>query len=184
MFDLHSMNRLMNKIYTVYERLLTAGLILSGLLIFFMTMTVSADVILRNLKWANLPWVVEISEYIIFIATFLAAPWVMHKDGHIRVDLVIRMLPSRAGIVTRTIADGVAFAVCMFLLYYGARTALEAFRLNTQIFKQLVIPEWFLYSVIPVTGILLTTEFLIRILGRFGWGPLADEARNQTGENV
>lgn len=174
----------MNKIYTVYEKLLTAGLILSALLIFFITVTVSADVILRNLNWANLPWVVEISEYFLFIATFLAAPWVMHKDGHTRVDLVIRMLPLRAGTITRTIADCVACAVCLFLLYYGGRTAIEAFRLNTQIFKQLVVPEWWLYSVIPVTGILLTTEFLMRILGRFGWGPMVDEAFSKTAENT
>jgi len=174
----------MKKIYTLYEGLLTAGLILSGLLIFFMTVTVSADVILRNLKWANLPWVVEISEYILFIATFLAAPWVMHKDGHTRVDLLIRMLPLSAGTITRTIADGVALAVCLFLLYYGARTALEALRLNSQIFKQLVIPEWWLYAIIPVTGTLLTIEFLIRILGRFGQGPMADETAHQTGEKV
>jgi len=174
----------MKKAYILYEKILTAGLILSGLLIFFMTVTVSADVILRNLNWTNLPWVVEVSEYILFIATFLAAPWVMHKDGHTRVDLVIRMLPLRAGTITRTIADCVALAVCLFLLYYGARTAIEALRLNTQIFKQLVVPEWWLYSVIPVTGLLLATEFLIRILGRFGRGPMVDAADNQAGENT
>jgi TRAP-type C4-dicarboxylate transport system permease small subunit len=170
----------MKRAYVLYEKLLTVGLILSGILIFFMTVTVSADVILRNLNWTNLPWVVEVSEYILFIATFLAAPWVMHKDGHTRVDLLTRMLPVRAGTVTRTIADCVALSVCLFLLYYGARVALEAFRLNTQIFKQLVVPEWWLYSVIPVTGILLTTEFLIRIMGRFGRGPMAQKAGNQT----
>jgi TRAP-type C4-dicarboxylate transport system permease small subunit len=108
----------------------------------------------------------------------------MHKDGHTRVDLVIRMLPQRAGSITRAIADCVAFAVCLFLLYYGSRVALEAFRLNTQILKQLVVPEWWLYSVIPVTGILLTTEFLIRILGRFGWGPRANRTDLQTRENT
>ena len=174
----------MKNAYALYEKLLTAGIILSGILIFFMTATVSADVILRNLNWTNLPWVVEVSEYILFIATFLAAPWVMHKDGHTRVDLVIRMLPLRAGRFTRTAADCVALAVCLFLLYYGARTAVEALRLNTQIFKQLVVPEWWLYSVIPVTGLLLATEFFMRILGRFGWGPMAHEADNQPGENA
>lgn len=174
----------MKRAYALYEKLLTAGLILSGILIFFMTVTVSADVIFRNLKWTNLPWVVEVSEYILFIATFLAAPWVMHKDGHTRVDLVIRMLPVPAGKVTRTIADCVALAVCLFLLYYGGRTAIEAFLLNTQIFKQLVIPEWWLYSVIPVSGTLLAIEFLIRILGRLGRGPMAYDVSNQTGESV
>ncbi len=161
----------MQKIYAWYEKALTAGLIIGCLAIFLMAAAVSSDVILRNLKLANLPWVVEISEYILFLATFLAAPWVMHQDGHTRVDLVVRLLPSRAGRITTVIADCIALFICLFLLYYGARTAIEAIRLHSLIIKQLIVPEWWLFAIIPVTGLLLTMEFLCRILRRFGWDP-------------
>ena len=161
----------MQKIYAWYEKVLTAGLIIGCLGIFLMATLVSSDVILRNLKLANLPWVVEISEYILYLATFLAAPWVMHRDGHTRVDLVVRLLPARAGRTTQVIADCIALFICLFLLYYGARTAIEAIRLNSLIIKQLIVPEWWLFAIIPVTGLLLTIEFLWRILSRFGWEP-------------
>ena len=162
----------MQKIYEWYERVLSVGLIIACLAIFLMAVGVSSDVILRNLKLANLPWVVEISEYILYLATFLAAPWVMHKDGHTRVDLVIRLLPSRAALATNVIADCIALSICLFLLYYGARTALEAIQLNSLIIKQLIVPEWWLLAIIPISGLLLTTEFLFRILRRTGWKPL------------
>jgi TRAP-type C4-dicarboxylate transport system permease small subunit len=98
----------------------------------------------------------------------------MHQDGHTRVDLVVRLLPSRAGRTTTVIADCIALFICLFLLYYGARTAIEAIRLNSLIIKQLIVPEWWLFAVIPVTGLLLTMEFLWRILRRFGWEPAND----------
>ena len=56
----------MKKIYAWYEKVLTAGLIIGCLAIFLMAVGVSTDVILRNLELANLPWVVEISEYILW----------------------------------------------------------------------------------------------------------------------
>ena len=162
---------MIQKLYAYYEKVLTAGLIIGCLAIFFMVAAVSSDIILRNLRLANLPWVVELSEYSLCLATFLAAPWVMHRDGHTRVDLVIRLLPARAERIANIFADCITLVICLFLLYYGGRTAIEALRLNSLIIKQLVFPEWWLFAVIPVSGLLLSTEFLIRILRQFGWDP-------------
>lgn len=165
----------MRTIYRIYEKLLALSLILAGCMVFFMTVGVSADVILRNLKWGNLPWIVEVSEYILFLATFLAAPWVMHQEGHTRVDVAIQLLPPRARGVVEVAGDALVLAISIFLLLYGMRTDWEAFRLNGMIYKQLVVPEWWLLGVIPFCGLLLTTEFIMRMLRRMGWNA-ADDA--------
>ncbi len=164
----------MRTINRIYEKLLVVGLIVSASMVAFMAVAVSADVILRNLRWGNLPWVVEVSEYILFVSTFLAAPWVMNREGHTRVDVVIRLLPEKASRVVLAAGDVLVLAVCLFLLFYGIRTDWEAFRLNGTIYKQLVIPEWWLLSVIPVCGFLLTVEFVLRMLRRMGLDPEAD----------
>lgn len=161
----------MRILYGIYEKLLVLSLILAACMVFFMTVTVSADVILRNLNWGNLPWVVEVSEFILFLATFLAAPWVMHQDGHTRVDLVIQLLPSKRRELVRTVGDVLVLGVCIFLLFYGVRTDWEAFRLKGMIYKQLVVPEWWLLAAIPFCGLLLTVEFIFRMLRRMGWDP-------------
>lgn len=146
----------------MYERLIWIGMSMGCVMLVFMAITVSADVVLRNLTQASLPWVVEVSEYMLFLSTFLAAPWVLRMGGHVRVDLVVRSLPRRAALVTQSFAELIGLVVCLFLLYYGARTAAEALRLGSLIFKQLVIPEWWLLSFIPITGLLLTVEFCFR----------------------
>lgn len=161
----------MRMLHRIYEKLLVLSLILAALMIAFMAITVSADVILRNLEWGNLPWVVEISEYILFLATFLAAPWVMHQDGHTRVDVVIQLLPRKAAEAVMVAGDILVLAVCIFLLFYGLRTDWEAYRLNGIICKQLSVPEWWLLAAIPFCGLLLTGEFILRLLSRMGWAP-------------
>ena len=161
----------MRILYGIYEKLLLLSVILAASLVFFMTVTVSADVILRNLNWGNLPWVVEVSEFILFLATFLAAPWVMHLDAHTRVDVAIQLLPPKGRQVVGVAGDVLVLAVCLFLLIYGIRTDWEAFRLHGMIYKQLVVPEWWLLAVIPFSGLLLTVEFILRLLHRMGWDP-------------
>ena len=145
-------------------------------MVLFMAMSVSADVIIRNIGFGSLPWVVEVSEYMLFLSTFLAAPWVLSLGGHVRVDLVIKGLPKNSAVVVQAIADMIGLAVCLFLLYYGAKTAAEALRLKTMIFKQLVVPEWWLLSFIPINGLLLTMGFLIRFMHFWRGKPETEEA--------
>ncbi len=161
----------MRMLYRIYEKLLVVSAVVAASMVFFMTVTVSADVFLRNLQWGTLPWVVEVSEYILFLATFLAAPWVLHKEGHTRVDVAIQLLPPKVAEPIKLAGDVLVLAVCIFLLYYGARTDWEAFRLNGVIYKQLAVPEWWLLAVIPYCGLLLTGELIFRFLCRVGWDP-------------
>lgn len=154
----------MSRLLRVYEAVLYAFMAVAAVLVAFMTVMVSLDVVLRNLGWGNLPWMVEISEYILYISTFMAAPWVLRQGAHVRVDVVIRMLPPWLTPWVDRVAELIGLAVCVFLVVYGASATLEALRLNTLIFKQLVIPEWWLFSVLPVTGLLLVIEFIVRLL--------------------
>ena len=130
-----------------------------------MALLIAGDVALRSVNLGSLPWSVEVAEYILFTATFLAAPWVLQEGGHVRVDIVVRMLPAGWGSALDRLAAAIGLVVCGFLIYYGSGSAWEAYRLDSLIFKQLVVAEWWLLALIPVTGLLLGIEFLMRLLG-------------------
>ena len=175
------MNSLPRSLNRIYEGALIALLAASAALLAFMALAVSLDVAIRNfsqaslqlpgftlswnLGWKNLPWVLEVSEYILFGATFLAAPWALRHGGHVRVDVVERALGQRAQGALRFVANGIGLAVCFFLVIYGTRTALEAYSLNALIFKHFVVPEWWLLPLIPIPSVLLAIEFLLRLAG-------------------
>ena len=127
----------------------------------------------------GLPWVVEVSEYILFLSTFLAAPWVMHKEGHTRMDALIKLFPKKIGEIFRDVGNLFVMLVCLFMLVYGAQAAWEAFSLNAIIYKQLEIPEWWLLSIVPFCGFLLVSEFIFRVMHKLGWGDAATKQRRE-----
>ena len=71
---------------------------MAGVSLGLIALTVTLDVGLRNLGWGNLPWLIEVAEYTLFVSTFLAAPWVLSLGAHVRVDVLVSALPRDAAV--------------------------------------------------------------------------------------
>jgi TRAP-type C4-dicarboxylate transport system permease small subunit len=147
-----------------YDRVLLAGLVIAGLMLVAMAAMVTADVVLRALGWTSLAWGVEVSEYLLYLGTFLGAPWVLQQGAHVRVDVLLRGLPPRVAAALDRLAILTGLIVCLVLTYYGARAAWEAYVLGAMIMNQLVVAEWWLLACIPLTALLLAVEFSLRLL--------------------
>jgi len=52
------------------------------------TAMVCYDVIGRNLGFKSVVWINEVTEYALPIATLAAAPWLMWRNQHVRLDLL------------------------------------------------------------------------------------------------
>ena len=72
-----------------------------------MVVMVTADIMLRNLTRTGFPWANEVSEYALYVITLLTAPWLLRRGQHVRIDLVLTLVPARAGV-----ADGGARPTC------------------------------------------------------------------------
>ena len=108
-----------------YRTLLTACGLLAGLAIAGLAFMITLDVILRNLGLTNFPWLLEVSEYVLFIVTFGAAPWVLNSGSHVRVDLLVTTLPKRAGLGVELLADLLGFTASAILGWHGLRVAVR-----------------------------------------------------------
>jgi len=146
-----------------YRTLLTACGLLAGLAIAGLAFMITLDVVMRNLGLANFPWLLEVSEYVLFIVTFGAAPWVLHSGSHVRVDLLVTSLPKRAGLGLEILADLIGLVASAILGWHGLSVAMDSFSRGDLLYKELVIPEWPLLAVIPVSAALLAVEFARRV---------------------
>ena len=146
----------------LYGVLLHACGLAAGLAIASLALLITLDVALRNLGITNFPWLLEVSEYVIYAATFLAAPWVLYLGSHVRVDVLITILPRRTAAVAGFIAELFGLATAAVLAWYGLRVTLDTFSRGDMLYKELVIPEWPLLAVIPIAGFLLIVEFARR----------------------
>lgn len=147
-----------------YHGLLAVCGLLAGVVIALIALSVTIDVIARNLAWFNLPWLIEVAEYTLYAVTFIAAPWVLHQHAHVRVDVLVNALPSAWARWLDLLMNGVGLLISLLLFYYGILVCWDAYSLGSLIFKELIIPEWWLFWVVPFSGLLLVLEFSLRIL--------------------
>ncbi|MEK7371068.1 MAG: TRAP transporter small permease [candidate division NC10 bacterium] len=149
----------MEALARAHRLILAAGAGAAALLLGAMAALVTADVVGRNVGLGALPWIVEVSEYSLPLATFLVAPWLLARGTHVRVDALLTVLPGGLGRALDRGADLLGLAVSVIFAVYGARTILSSARQGSMVFKALVFPEWWLYAPVPICFGLLAIEF-------------------------
>jgi len=146
-----------------YGRLLEVLLLLACLLLLAMTLLIGADVLLRNIGLGGIAPSNELSEDIIYLLTLMAAPALLRQGQHIRVDIVLRVLPERVGWLLEWVGDGLGLICCLYFIWYGVRVAAASFASGALSIKTLILPEWWLLAPMPFAFALLAVEFLFRM---------------------
>lgn len=167
---------MLDQVDRAWGRVLEALALGACALIGLMMLMICADVLLRNLPLVagvdGLAWSNELSETGLYLITMLAAPWLLREGRHIRVDILLRAIPRKAGWICEWIADAIAFACCATVLFYGARATWESYAQNSITIKTLVMPEWWTLAPLPAAFALLAIEVLFR-MRRLALGPQA-----------
>ena len=128
-----------------------------------MALAVTFDVVARNLGWGNTGWVVELSEYSLPVATLLVAPYLLQRNEHVRLDVLLVYLPKRVTLFLERCADVLGMMICAVFVWYGAKLILDSAQLGSMVVKTLSIPEWWQYALIAVSFSLLAVEFARRL---------------------
>lgn len=104
------------------------GYVASGFLILLMMITV-IDVFLRYFFNSPLTGTTEISQLMMIIIVFPALGWAAMDRAHIRVDLLIRLIPNRPRAVVNSITLLIALVVYLIITW---RSFLESAVVNRQ----------------------------------------------------
>lgn len=146
-----------------FDMLLTAFGVAAGVVFALLAVAISLDVVLRNIGIISFPWLLEVTEYALYGATFLAAPWILREGRHVRVDVFVEFLPVTGQFLAALFAEGFGFIASALLGWYAGRVTLDAYSRGELLFKELVIPEWWLLIVLPISSALMLIEFGRRI---------------------
>jgi TRAP-type C4-dicarboxylate transport system permease small subunit len=148
---------------TLYRHLLQAFAGAAALLLGAMAVLVTLDVVMRNVGLGTLAWVNEVSEYSLPVATLLVAPWLLHRNEHVRLDVMLRFFPGNLSRVLEKCVDAIGIAICAVFVWYSVRLILDSSRIGSMVVKTLAIPEWWQYALVPVSFSLLAVEFARRL---------------------
>jgi TRAP-type C4-dicarboxylate transport system permease small subunit len=130
------------------------------------TLLVCYDVVSRNLGLRSLAWINEITEYALPIATLAAAPWLMWRNQHVRLDLLGAVLSPPAQRRVDRVASALGLVVSLVLVWFAVKVLLDSRAAGSLVIKALVFPEWWLYVPVPIGFALLALE-----CGRRVWQP-------------
>lgn len=153
-----------------WPRLMSACGALAALALGAMALLVTADVVMRNVGLAALPWVLDVSEYSLPFATFLAAPWILHRNEHVRLDVLLTSLPPAPARALEAVSNAVGLAISLVLLWYGFAALADSYRQDALVIKSFTFPEWWLFVPVPLCFALLAIGF-VRRLARAGARP-------------
>lgn len=109
-------------------------------------------------QWAN-----ETMVYALIWAVFLASSTLVGTDGHVRADLVLRLMPrgTRRGVeIFNTV---VALIFTMALTYYGVLITWDGYMFDERSMTTLRFPMWIYFACVPAGGALMVLRYLRRL---------------------
>jgi C4-dicarboxylate transporter DctQ subunit len=106
----------------------------------------------------------EVAVYLIVWAIMIVASQLVRRDGHVRPDLVLRVIPPRA---QRFVEAGnclLALGFSVGLAYYGWQIVKTALLIDEHSSTDLQFPMWIYYLSLPTGAALMAVRYLIRFL--------------------
>jgi C4-dicarboxylate transporter DctQ subunit len=150
------------------DRLLAGMAVLAGLLLLFITFSISYGIFTRASGFQSPVWTIQFNEYSLLWMTFLGSAWVLSRRKHVAVDLIT----SRLGPSRRRIADVVhsllGIGVCGLLCWYSALITLNLFQRGVTDVQAVDIPKSLVLMVIPAGFLVLTAQFLRNLASSLG----------------
>jgi TRAP-type transport system small permease protein len=152
----------MTRLSAIFGRVFDALAVAAALILLAMVVVVTADIVLRNTTGGGFAWANEVSEYALYLMTLLTAPWLLRRGQHVRLDIILTLVPSRVAWLMEAAGDALGFCVSVVLVRYGFAMTADSARVGAITIKNLVFPEWWLLAPLPATFALLAIEFVFR----------------------
>ncbi len=168
--------KLITKATTIFDRTISLLAVLTAVLIIFLMLGITTDVTLRSLIDRSIFWMLEVTEYSLLYITFLGATWVLQKDGHVRMDLVLSKLKPGTQAVMNIITSTFSAIMCLLVTWYGMEVVWRNFQSGEYYSTELEPPRFLILLIIPLGSFLLSIQFLRKVYGYLGrWRASTDK---------
>ncbi|MDE0212721.1 MAG: TRAP transporter small permease [Deltaproteobacteria bacterium] len=148
------------KIIRIFDWLLDAGAALSGALLVAVMLLTSIKVFFRYGLREGLLGVDQISGTLLVYIAFLGAAWVLRREEHVTIDLLVTRLGAASRRRLTCFNSAIGALICLVLAYYGTVEAVTSWQRGILIPAEIEIPRVINLGVIPVGCFLLSLQFM------------------------
>jgi TRAP-type C4-dicarboxylate transport system permease small subunit len=144
-----------------WDRLNEAIMVLAGILLWGQMAIVNIEIVSRYFGRPT-TWVAEISSILILWIPFMIGGWVLRKEAHVKMDLLIERLIPRSQALINFITSLIGVIVMFIVTVAGFLTTL--YWIGNKTPTMLMLPRSPIIGIIFVGSLLFTIQFLIRAL--------------------
>jgi C4-dicarboxylate transporter, DctQ subunit len=106
----------------------------------------------------------EVIVYLIIWAIMIVSSQLVRRDGHVRPDLVLRLLPPRWLRFVEIFNCLVAIVFCGALVWYGWEIVDTSLLISETSSTDLQFPMWIYYLALPVGSALMLLRYILRLV--------------------
>ncbi len=154
--------KLLTKIGNVLDRINSVLAVISAIILMFLMLSVTYEVSMRYFFGRTTDNIFEIWEYSLIWLGFPGAAWLLKKEGHVRMDVVISRLRPRAQAALNTVTSVFAAMIFFLIAWYGVDVTWNAYQTNYFFPTVLAPPKWPVLAIIPPGSFLFAVQFLRR----------------------
>lgn len=159
-----NMATIWNLLSAFFERLSRIGATLAEICLVLLLALVFNEVIARYVLNKPTLYSVEISEYLLIFVAFMAAGWVLQKDGHVKMHSVINLMSPNVRRAADIFTSIIVLFFCIIIVWQGGKQSIMAFKGDYHSSSLLNVPLWIPYAIIPTGALLLALQMLVRIV--------------------
>jgi TRAP-type C4-dicarboxylate transport system permease small subunit len=152
----------LRRVSRALDALIVACAVLAVAILVALVASVAFEVLMRYFFNQPTRWVVEFSEYALLWVAFLAGPWVLREEGHVKVELVVEKLPPRARRIVHVLTSLAGMATCALFFWVSTAFIVELYQSGEVLFRSVQVKKWAVMSVMAPGLLLLTLQFTRR----------------------
>lgn len=148
------------RFFSWYDRFLVAISYLPGILAALMTIGIGADILMRNIGFSPIIWMLDAEEYSLLLIAMAGTATVLRMGRHIKIDVALVMMPPRLRLLVELAGCVFCFIISVVVVYYGIAAAISSYLDNSTFYVSIPIKEWIPLCAIPFAFTLTAIESL------------------------
>jgi TRAP-type C4-dicarboxylate transport system permease small subunit len=136
--------------------------LIAGALLTLMVFMITFSVIGRHFFNYPAAWTVELSEYILLFMTFFTASWILKMGGHVKLDLVMKFLPSGGRRLLELVTMFLGAMASFILAWFSLEVTSSYYVKDVVLLKLIHMPHYIVIAPIFIGSLMLGLRFLLQ----------------------
>jgi len=153
------------KAISLFDRVIEYFAYVAGVLVVFVMLSISAEVVSRYLFGRSIVWSLQFCEYSLLYITFFGGAWLLKKEGHPSLDILLNYMKPKTRDAMNMIMSLVGGVICFLVACSSMVVTYQLFLTGARDPAIIEVPKGPLVAIIPIGSFLISIQFFRRAHG-------------------